>query len=364
MHVRRIDNPDKLPEFRSVWEDLLAKCPDVEINLFLSFEWIITWWSHFGTGNELWMLLVMEESRIVGIAPMMVSRQLYCGLPVRMLGFLTNRHTSRSDFIIPENKREVIQVLVQYFNDNSKYWDVMKLLHLPKESGNMVLLETELKRKPMLKCFPVETCNTIYSLPLTYPSWETYYKEQPSKIRKNIRHYQNQLEKADNYKVVIMNEPALSDKSMEQLFLLGEISWKGKNSCKRLSDVDMSFHKQLSSKFSSRGCVDNRFMYINDRLAACSHYLIHNNIAYGLLIFYDDVFAQYSAGSNLIINFIRDRHDSESSIVQLDFNGNSAIGRTWANNFHTFELISACNSRLYSSLISFLKTFKRFITAK
>src|SRR5580658_3547746 len=57
---------------------------------FLTWEWISTWWQHFGASSQLFVIVARDEaSRVVGIAPLrLVLRKSFGMVPVRSLEFL------------------------------------------------------------------------------------------------------------------------------------------------------------------------------------------------------------------------------------------------------------------------------------
>src|ERR1700686_1381709 len=57
---------------------------------FLAWEWISTWWQHFGGKSELFVIVARDGTdRVVGIAPLhLIIRRTFALLPVRSLEFL------------------------------------------------------------------------------------------------------------------------------------------------------------------------------------------------------------------------------------------------------------------------------------
>jgi len=357
LRVERVDNVNGLISLEEPWEALLSRCSSKEINLFLSYYWVSAWWTHFGEGKKIWLLLVKENEEIIGIAPLMLSREKYNGMPVRMLGFLVNKHTSRADFIIPERKHEVMYALVSYLADTSKCWDVLRLLHIPKESGNMALLETELQKNSKFRCFPVETSNILYSLPLT-TTWKEYLSCQTLKFRKNIRYYRNQLIKTENFKFQKFSDVKDAPISMDLLFDLEKLSWKAEEKTARMTFEETLFYKDLAGKFALLRGLDNRFLLIDNKITGGLNNLIYHGTVYSLLTYYDDNFQNVSVGRNIYIDILQE-YMNDNTLTKLDFNGESLFVRTWTKDCTSFEMISACNSNSYSRLISALKIIKR-----
>ena len=96
--VEVVSDLDGLLRLQPAWDELLE---DADLDHpFLSHEWVRTWWECFGAGRELQVLLVKDGGRLVGIAPLMRSRERMYGLQVRRLGSLYNPHVPRSGFIV------------------------------------------------------------------------------------------------------------------------------------------------------------------------------------------------------------------------------------------------------------------------
>src|SRR5450756_2678880 len=74
-----------------------------------TFEWLFTWWQHFGTDRRLLLLVVYEHDIPVGLAP------LYAGngtTEPRDLHFLGQGLSDYADFIIPLDRPDVTEALV------------------------------------------------------------------------------------------------------------------------------------------------------------------------------------------------------------------------------------------------------------
>src|SRR5437773_2648010 len=92
-------------QLESAWECLVK-----ESNLdhpFLSFEWMRSWWESFGAGKSLHIVVVREGVRVLGIAPLMLTRRKFYGLSVRCLESIANVHTPRFDLLVADRPAEV-----------------------------------------------------------------------------------------------------------------------------------------------------------------------------------------------------------------------------------------------------------------
>ena len=66
---------DKFEEFRGLREPWnAAVAGSLDPNVFLTHEWLSTWWQHFGAGAELHVVIVTDEDGIVALAPLSIAR--------------------------------------------------------------------------------------------------------------------------------------------------------------------------------------------------------------------------------------------------------------------------------------------------
>src|SRR5947208_1796926 len=74
VQVTTVDTTERFQALRAEWEDLLtessANC------LFLTWEWLFSWWQELGRGRRLALLEVRRDGRLIGLAPWMLRRRL------------------------------------------------------------------------------------------------------------------------------------------------------------------------------------------------------------------------------------------------------------------------------------------------
>src|SRR5262249_34062566 len=85
--VRGIPRIEELQALRAEWDDLLQSSrADV---VFLTWEWLLTWWAHVASSWRLHVLTVYEDGRLVGLAPFGIAPAAPLrGIPFRTVQFL------------------------------------------------------------------------------------------------------------------------------------------------------------------------------------------------------------------------------------------------------------------------------------
>ena len=72
LRVDVLKQADQFTALESEWRELLAD--SAADTVFLTWEWLSTWWTHLGGGHRLSILTVRDGDRLMGIAPLAVRR--------------------------------------------------------------------------------------------------------------------------------------------------------------------------------------------------------------------------------------------------------------------------------------------------
>ena len=68
--IRVVTETEELESLARVWDSLLPKCRD-DNSIYLTHEWLSTWWKHFGERKKLNILLIEKGRQVIGIVPLM-----------------------------------------------------------------------------------------------------------------------------------------------------------------------------------------------------------------------------------------------------------------------------------------------------
>ena len=69
----RVEDIDCFESLRDCWNVILERNTLENNNVFLTWEWVSTWWKYFGKGRKLLILVVKDNEEILAIAPLMLS---------------------------------------------------------------------------------------------------------------------------------------------------------------------------------------------------------------------------------------------------------------------------------------------------
>jgi len=208
MHVTRITSAAELqrPPFREAWNALSCDVP------FRRWEWLASWWHHFGKSEnncrELYLLRVTRgggtNEKVVALAPWYIERSMTQGRVVRFLGSGRVCSDYLSVLTQPEDEEEVAEALADWLtrandsgfdNDNDSRWDLLDLDGIDADDTMMQKLVERLQHggSTVFHC-PGENCWRI-ALPET---WDAYMAMLSKSHRKQMRRCERRKEAAGN----------------------------------------------------------------------------------------------------------------------------------------------------------------------
>jgi hypothetical protein len=104
-----ITNLQQWEEWREAWDDLLSNSTAFESQIFLSYEWLTTWWRFFGCGlqgvecglgrRKLLVIAVADGRHLLAAAPLFVSHSPILPL-ARIVKFVGNGNADYGDFLV------------------------------------------------------------------------------------------------------------------------------------------------------------------------------------------------------------------------------------------------------------------------
>ena len=347
MEIQLVKDFKKLSLYRHNWDKLLRSYSGKDV--FLTYEWITTWWEHFGENNELYILFIWDEKRLVGIAPLM---KLSKG-PFRIIQFIGHpRHSDRMDFIIDETRySEVIEAIVHYLMDRKKDWHLISLRQFSTLTNTSEMLaDISTKYNIQFLHQPDDPC---FYIPLSkYNGFDQYLEENYSS--KNIRDFRrlkrkiikNNFKKCDYYS--LHNDSNIYSQIVD---LDRNRSIRGKQGLSFFSDVrNIDFLKEIIDKFSYLKTIKIK-TYMKEKKIIC--YLlvfIFNSKIMAYQAAFNFQYSQYSPGTMLNFDAIEDAF--KTGCREYDFlMGEEGYKSRWTHNYRQNKRILIYNSQSLSKLL-------------
>ena len=122
--ILEINNIEQLEQFKTDWDILFRDTPGA--TYFQSFNWLKAYWRHFGTGNTLRTLLLIEQDQPIAIVPFVVRQE---ETRVGRLRVLTYPLDNWGSFYGPigRNPAAALKAAMEYVHSAPRDWDMIEL---------------------------------------------------------------------------------------------------------------------------------------------------------------------------------------------------------------------------------------------
>jgi|TARA_Y100000031_G_scaffold150172_1_gene189099 hypothetical protein len=316
LFIKKVDSQNEFSRLKEKWNSLLQGSKSDTV--FLTWEWMYTWWECFQENKQLFVLAVHdEEENLIGIAPLCIDKKKIGGIPVlNYIKFLGTMPISSDhlDFIISKGReREILEAIVEYLFQENR-WDLCLLSNMPSTSLTGKLLEEIMGNRPFQSKIS-QVCPYI-----SLPTQIVDFHSTLSRNRRNtIKRMRRNLQKNYNgFEFVIWEEPDSIDIAMERLFELHEKRWMiVKHKGNFIKNNVREFHKKIASIFLNSDMLRLYFLRIKGKDVAAEYTFKYNNKLFDYQGGWDPEWSRDCVGDVLINLVIEDT--IEKGYSEFDF---------------------------------------------
>lgn len=292
--VNVIEDPAGFERLQPEWNELLqasaANC------LFLTWEWLYTWWKHLSEGRKLCLITVRSGGELVAIAPLAVRpRKLTRLLPFHSVTFLGTGSVGSNylDVIIRRGKEhEALRALA----DHLAYGKLMlELAELKRSTCFAAQLGAELRQRDWSHSeAKVTICPFI---DLSDHSMESYLATLGSKNRGDLQRRLRNLTKQFDVRF----EQALSEEKRREaltlLFALHNLRWRDRGGSAAFHTLRLlSFHEELSRLALERGWLRLFVLYLDGKPAGARYGFRYHRTFYSYQSGFDPSYGRHGLG--------------------------------------------------------------------
>jgi CelD/BcsL family acetyltransferase involved in cellulose biosynthesis len=297
------------------WDTLLGQSASNVV--FLTRQWLATWWRHFGQAEDctLHLLVLREEGgALAGIAPLFVAReplppvQEYRrgvprpkreGKPVRVVQLVGGTDVADYlDVIAPEDRVEQVWASVlDYFLERRGEWDAIDFHSLPEWSPSRGALSRVAEARGLRFEVLAEDVCPVLELPA---EWETYLMSLRKKDRHELRRKVRKLEGREDsrWHLVPPDDREAIEHAMDVFLHLHRKSGADKA---RFMDSRMeAFFRDMAHDLAPTGWVDMAILNMDGQPASAYFSFNYEGRLYLYNSGYNPRFASYSAGVALL----------------------------------------------------------------
>ncbi len=235
--VERVNEISSVAQVQLLWNELVSKTDSDTV--FLTYEWVLSWWQAFGDEHELYLLFVKKRNEVIGIAPLMLTPLQGRKKKIQFIG------TPNSDYndFIGEDKKTVIEKVIYYLFQNKNDWSEIELSQIPEKSHTPSILRDTLKKAG--KYFRETEIETVMSS--HYEGDEAGRDVFQLKRGRSFKRYQNYFKKHKGLTLERLQYPAAVISQLPLFFQCHVTRWHSlANQSKFLKSQTRTFHERLA----------------------------------------------------------------------------------------------------------------------
>jgi CelD/BcsL family acetyltransferase involved in cellulose biosynthesis len=280
----------------TLWDRLLLAVPDHTV--FQTYEYQRLWWRHFGGDNELFIVLLVRDGEVRGIAPLQIEAVKEYGRWLRRLAFIGSRwEVDRPRLLFPVEEGTLTGALVAYLARRADQWDFCDFHEQPTGSHSLTTLEAAFRSAGFLVGRTRDSDCPYLALTGT---WAEFLAGKSQTFRKNLKAAGRRLRAAGALEYRVYD--ALPD-VLEQLEVFRGIearSWKSGEGVGIGRDAGyFDFYRDMAERFAGRRAFVVRTLSVGGRPIAGTFGLAHDGVFYSLQIAHDAEFSRSSPGTYL-----------------------------------------------------------------
>lgn len=304
LHLEVAATPESFRSLEAEWNDLLAGSPAA--NVFLTWEWLSSWWECFGRALQPWVVVVRDGRRLAGLAPFVLRRNFQAGpFSHHELAFMGSGPAAPDHLDVLARQgyeTAVAQAVVSHLRATKGRWDVLRLEGLVENSALAGCLLAQARDR--LTQVSYQVC-PFARLPADQ---ESYRAGLGSNLRANIGRYGRQLEREYPGRVrywQVQHEVEI-EPAMRLLFRLHQEVRQAHGDPGAFNDPRMIlFHRRLAQSFFARGWLRIYLLTVADQDVAITYNFRYGEVVYFYQTGYDQAWKRYGPGRQVMSYAIR-----------------------------------------------------------
>lgn len=313
--VEEVPSVEGLEGLRDVWEEAQARsAPD---NVFVTFDWALAWWRHFGTGRRLRVLVLRDGARAPVILPLWEGPLWRRWTPFRKIQLVGTGLSDRLDLLLSEDPAESVERALRHLLARPMRWDVLDLREIPEGSPAVQAVRTAATRLG-LECEVSVDSESPYLV--IESDWETFFTTRlGTKRRRMLRQHARRLEAERGQVSITFNATPDGSRLLSRLAAMpqeGQYHGTDRRSIFE-SGPKRAFFEEIAQRFSRRGWLRVGVLELAGEAAAFRFAFQYAGKYFDYFTGYHRDYAQLSAGTILLSQVIEDCF--RNGIREVDF---------------------------------------------
>ena len=359
LSVTLLTDPRVFQGMKTEWNALLEESE--ANNIFLTWEWMHTWWEIFGHDYELHIITVRNPlGELVGIAPFKASERGILRIDksrvLEFIGWGGDVTTEYLDIIARKGwETKVFNSVAEYIFGNNT-WTKVDLHHLSSTSPSIPVMKEYMEKGDVPCRIERSSICPIVVLP---KSWEEFLSGKSVNFRKKSKEYWRASLRDLGARLVCCDSSATLQGDMDALIKLHLKRW-GQSSRAFRTKKYVTFHRRVSRLFLEKGWLRLFFLKQEDKTLAgiyCFHY---NKKYYYYQSGRDTEYSKYRLGVVLLNEVLKEAIREKAGEFDL-LTGDEAYKYRWAQYTKETVRLSSLNNG-YGKVAKYFSAIQSLLT--
>ncbi len=293
--IRVVTEAGEFASLKPVWSRLLQRCGENN-SIYLTHEWLSTWWRYFGQGKKLNILLFEKENQAIGIVPLMKVERRAALIRFNVLETIGSVNCNYVGLIPPEYIDDAMTAFLVYLEEEmARDRLLLKLSLIPEDSLFLARLQKHVALSPR-SIFIHKKAMTLAPYIKLPATWEEYFSSLNRRRRKVLYRALRNLEKGHKVKLQEYTSDSL-DEGLSKFYKLHQSRWQAVNVRGIFSYPKMKeFYRDIASQF-----LRNKWLYFtclsaDNEPVSMEYSFIYNQKLYNATTARDIWYSEYSVG--------------------------------------------------------------------
>jgi CelD/BcsL family acetyltransferase involved in cellulose biosynthesis len=255
IRIEVVDSDSAFTQLEAEWNALLAR--SATPRLFMTWDWLFTWWGAYRPGELLILTLRNEAHQLIGLAPWFVHHG-----EIHMLGCV--EVTDYTELILQKGcESEALQALTNWLKAHEADYHQVTLCNIPAASPTLHWRDS-LEAAGYPVSVEVQEVCPVLALPASFEAYlEGLDKKERGEIRRKLRHARGHEGITWGY----IDPQGDLEPIIERLFALMSASSPQKEAFLK-NPAHVTFFRRLIPLMAAKGWLALSFLQVNGKDAA------------------------------------------------------------------------------------------------
>ncbi len=319
-HITEINCLDELAGYRLLWNSLLLQTR--KATYFQTYEWLESYWRHFGHRQRLRVLIVSADEGPIGILPLAVQSERTRLGEVRVLTYPLDGWGS---FYAPIgwNPTATLWAGMQHIHDTPRDWDLIDLRWIDADG-----IDAGRTRKSMQRADLAAAESRLFQAAQIQldGDWDKYWRSRKQHWRENVNRSARKLAERGEVRYMRYRPEGARYGDGDPRWDLYDAceriarhSWQGAatNGTTLIHEWVRDYLRDAHEVAAQTGGVDLNLLLVDDEPAAFAYNYHWRGSVYGLRSGFDPAVSTDGSGSVLLRHAIEDSFERGDYLIDL-----------------------------------------------